>query len=67
MKIRIDGGGKILAVGQDNEIMGSNTFSVESVPVDFINTFSMGKYVAPDGNIEEVPGWVAPEILEGNS
>ena len=64
MRIRIDENGKILAYGQDDEITGDDTYAVPTVPSDFIETFSVGKYIAPGGIIEEVMDWVAPEIIQ---
>lgn len=60
MRIRVSGE-DIVAVGEDDQIRGVDTFAVVSVPEDFIQTFSVGKYKWQTNQITEQIGWVPPE------
>ena len=60
MRIRIDVNGRILAFGIDSQITRENTYEVTTTPDDFLDFFSLGKYIAPGGVIEEVMDWIDP-------
>jgi hypothetical protein len=61
MHISYDSTGKILAAGQADQITTGNILVVPSVPVDFLQTFSLGKYIVVGEELTEVEGWEPPE------
>ena len=60
MRVRISNE-DIAAFGNDDQISGEGTFEVVSVPEDFIQTFSIGKYKWQNAQITEQVGWIPPE------